>query len=98
MTTPGWLHRQNRARCARKHAFCSAKKADLAAERASRKSGELIISYQCFDCGNWHIGHADQTQILARQPVGPRCVVCGQTIPDGRIARSLSSGNRTQTC
>jgi hypothetical protein len=63
------------------------------------KTGELIISYQCYDCGKWHIGHADLSQILARiPPNGPLCVICGQRIEATRIEKAERKGNIIQTC
>jgi hypothetical protein len=38
-----------------------------AARRVTRRTGELLVAYRCYDCGHWHIGHADKAQKLARQ-------------------------------
>jgi hypothetical protein len=86
-------------RCARKRCFRNPRKADEAARRASIKSGELIISYQCYDCRQWHIGHADPSQILARTSPGyPVCEVCLQRIPADRLESSRRKGTRVTTC
>jgi hypothetical protein len=86
-------------RCARKRGFRNPNIADELARRASLKTGELIISYQCYDCGKWHIGHADLSQILARiPPNGPICMICGQRIPDSRIEKAERKGIVIQTC
>jgi hypothetical protein len=60
------LYWQFVVRCGRKRKYRRPKLADEAAQRASIKTGELIISYQCYECRQWHIGHADKSQILAR--------------------------------
>ena len=76
--------------------FRSAKLADALAEKASRETGELIISYQCFDCGKWHIGHADEAQLAARNLAGAKrifCVICDKLIPADRIQRALHDGS-----
>jgi hypothetical protein len=56
-----WGEWQNPAltRCDSKLAFRSLNQAAVQAERASNRTGELIIAYTCFDCGAFHIGHAD---------------------------------------
>jgi hypothetical protein len=54
-------------RCHGKKRYQSFEQATRAAERRSKATGDLIISYQCPDCLFFHIGHADRTQILARQ-------------------------------
>ena len=92
------LRKKHFIRCARKIRYRTGERADAAAQRASEKSGELIISYQCFDCGGWHIGHADASQIAARQPVKPLCVICQQPIPDRRRELARRAGNFTTTC
>jgi hypothetical protein len=35
------------------------------AKRATELSGSLIIAYECYDCGAFHIGHADLSQKIA---------------------------------
>ena len=75
-------------RCDSKVAHRSMRIAERLAERASLKKGELIITYQCIDCGSFHIGHADLSQRLARAPhVDLPCQHCGATIPDSRNER-----------
>ncbi len=83
-----WLERYHNSRCTRKAGFRTAEFADEMAEKASRKTGELIISYQCYDCGRWHIGHADKSQLAARsllpgEPL-PLCAICDRVIPQYR--------------
>lgn len=55
-------------RCTGKHKFRDGKKALGEAERASRATGELVTAYDCVDCKRWHVGHADESQKLARDP------------------------------
>lgn len=86
-------------RCARKQAFRSAAQADALAEKASKKTGGLIISYQCFECGGWHIGHADKSQIAARKlSQNTRCLNCGERILIARLDWAKRSGTKTNAC
>ena len=86
-------------RCQRKRTYWNGTLADKAAQRASAKTGELIISYQCYECHRWHIGHADLSQILARIPPGRAlCEVCGQPIDANRLDKAKKSGTLTTTC
>jgi hypothetical protein len=85
--------------CDRKQAFEYPSVADRLAKEASQKTGELIISYQCYDCGLWHLGHADQSQIWARVPLDQAmCVVCGAVIPEARLRKAKHYGTTTRTC
>jgi len=97
-----WLQTHHQNRCVGKKRFGKPEAADRAAERASRKTGDLIISYKCIDCGRWHIGHADPAQRAARNlPPAPQkvfCVVCGERIPPGRIARAQRHHEIVDTC
>jgi hypothetical protein len=86
--TSRWIARYHNSRCTRKGGLRTAEFADEMAEKASRKTGELIISYKCYDCGRWHIGHADKTQLAARnlkpgEPL-PFCTICDRLIPKHR--------------
>jgi hypothetical protein len=97
----GWLKRHHYGRCARKARYKSAEVADRRAEHASRHTGELIISYKCFDCGKWHIGHADQTQIAARNLTSGSltfCSICGRLIPADLIEQAKQEGRTLTTC
>ena len=79
-----WGEWQNPAlrRCDSKLAYRSLNLAAARAEQASNRTGELIIAYTCFDCGAFHIGHADLSQQLAHSVLlEPGCRQCGQTIP-----------------
>jgi hypothetical protein len=49
-------------RCKRKLTYSHAL-AVRVAERCSKQTGEWIIAYRCLDCGRWHIGHADRSQL-----------------------------------
>lgn len=49
MMTTNWIRKFAQARCGTKQAFRKPDKADAAAMEASLKTGELIISYQCYD-------------------------------------------------
>ena len=85
-------------RCGRKQGYRTPEQAERRAREASEKTGELIIVYKCFDCGMWHIGHADHCQELAT-PKGDRpCVVCGKPIPEGKLKRGRKHQFKTRTC
>jgi len=49
MTAGEWKNPAHFNRCARKRGFSSMSKAEIQAERASAKTGDLIIAYACFD-------------------------------------------------
>ncbi len=75
--------------------------ADRMAERASRRTGALIISYKCFDCGSWHIGHADQVQLAVRNMTSAWltfCSMCGRLIPADVLAKAEQEDRTITTC
>jgi len=76
--------------------------AEKVAARDSQRTGELIIAYQCFDCLRFHVGHADQSQQIARQHRGfslpTTCPHCGEPIPEERRQAARESGNLTVYC
>jgi hypothetical protein len=37
--------------------------AEIAAEKASFKTGQLILAYQCYDCSTFPIGHAESQRL-----------------------------------
>jgi hypothetical protein len=93
------LEIQRFIRCTRKRTYRKPKQADEAARRASMKTGELIISYQCYECLHWHIGHADKSQILARSSAGFRlCELCATPIPSDRLDKGMRQGKQITTC
>jgi hypothetical protein len=90
-------------RCDPKRAYRSSAQAEIAAENASRKTGELIIAYQCYDCSAFHIGHADLTQQIVRRPPDPpflpaTCPGCKSPIPEQRRQAALETGSSTVYC
>jgi hypothetical protein len=107
-----WRNKAHEARCEGKHGFKKAEVAEQSAHTASLRTGQLIISYRCYDCGLWHIGHADQSQNQAHQtktgidqqsvvgqgPDKPLCVVCGNEIPMVRISRARECDSDTPVC
>src|ERR1700760_2726581 len=94
-----WLKQLHEPRCGNKAAYRNAKIADRKAEHASRMTNQLILSYQCPDCGHWHIGHADYTQLLVRNaPPVMNCVECGEPIPAARLENARKSKGTTTTC
>jgi hypothetical protein len=93
------LRKQAITRCDRKRGFWSAKKADELAMKATAKAGQLIVSYQCYECGLWHIGHADLSDILAHRPRGKqKCEVCKRLIAGSRMGKARRLGIRITTC
>lgn len=92
-------------RCYRKKRYPNWVLAEAAAEKASVRTGELIIAYECPDCGKFHIGHADKAQQITRQPpVVPAallptlCPRCGQPIAEERRLAAKESGNFNVYC
>lgn len=87
------------SRCEGKVAYRRGALADSAAMRMSAKTGDLLVSYQCCDCGRWHVGHADWAQIRLRiQSAPPRCVVCGTLISKERLAQAQRSRTPIHAC
>ncbi|WP_263367966.1 hypothetical protein [Edaphobacter bradus] len=65
---PPWTNPASQRRCHGKRRYPSITLAETAAEKASYKTGELILAYQCYDCLRFHIGHADASQKIVRKP------------------------------
>lgn len=61
----GSLEAIHHLRCGRKKPF-GQKTAITIAKRLTEESGELLVAYKCFDCGSFHVGHADKSQRIAR--------------------------------
>ena len=97
-----WLREHHRNRCEGKKLYRTGDVADRRAESASRRTGHLILSYKCPDCGYWHIGHADQAQQRVRnlkQTSHLRfCTICKRPIPLERTERAAACGSITNTC
>lgn len=53
-------------RCDEKAAYRTMGKAELMAAKRSLLLSELLIAYECCDCGRYHVGHADESQKAAR--------------------------------
>jgi hypothetical protein len=92
-------------RCLGKQAYRRITIAEKVAQRDSERTGELIIAYQCFDCGRFHVGHADHSQKIVRQEVERRgfslpksCPHCGGPIPEERRLAAWECGNRNVYC
>lgn len=98
-------------RCYRKRRYPNWGLAEMAAEKASLETGELIIAYECVDCQKYHIGHADRSQIIIRQPPDPPkpkptaptglpsvCPRCSSAIPEERRRAAEQSGTPTVYC
>jgi hypothetical protein len=108
MPINGEWHNPAIFRCYRKKRWLSWSIAERIAARDSATTGELIIAYQCLDCRGYHVGHADLSQIMARQtpssqlpkPAQPialpsHCPHCGGEIPEER--RSAAEMSKTST-
>ena len=76
-----WTNPATKIRCYGKCQYPSAKRAEKQALRASQRTGDLIIAYECFDCGYWHIGHADKAQQIAREQKANKLKPNPQQIP-----------------
>jgi len=97
-------------RCDCKRPYRNWRQAEKVAERRSLKTGELIIAYQCFDCSQFHIGHADESQRIVRQfpmkipvqmvrkPLPLFCPRCSKPIPLKRREAAEKCGSATVYC
>jgi hypothetical protein len=75
-------------RCNSKAGYPNMTLAENRAAKATAKAGHLIIAYQCFDCGAFHIGRADESQNTVRQQEVkteslPKCILCGEMMQCG---------------
>ena len=94
-----WRNPAHLSRCEGKHAFRSLARAEIEAERASRKTGELILAYTCCDCGSAHVGHADLSQQFARvEHVDQGCKHCGQPIPESKKRKAFFYASKALYC
>jgi hypothetical protein len=99
MSATEWKNPAHFRRCFGKHGYRSASRAEIQAEKASKKSGDLIIAYKCFDCGFFHIGHADRSQQIVRIPrVGRLCQECEQPIPEFKKLRAKHYNSTALYC
>ena len=99
-------------RCRGKRRYANWVIAEEWAEAASNRTGELIIAYKCYDCGRYHIGHADLAQRVVRSsaasldstpentraPLPLSCPQCNEDIPDERRKAAECSGSPTVYC
>lgn len=89
-------------RCDRKRVYLTMARAERVAERQSLQSGELLLAYPCFDCGRFHVGHADLSQQIIRQePVKALnvcCPRCQKPVPEERRAAATASGAAVVYC
>lgn len=89
-------------RCDRKIAYGSWRRAESRAQKVSGMTGELIIAYQCYDCGKFHIGHADESQKIVRQTkehtLQVCCPNCKGPIPPDRRAAAETHGSSIMYC
>jgi hypothetical protein len=104
MSSSEWKNPTYYRRCQGKRCYRSMEQAEIEAERSSMSTGELIIAYECYDCGNIHIGHADLSQQIAFQQlaqqafsntayVGKPCQHCGKAILEAK----MQNGKRFET-
>jgi hypothetical protein len=86
-----WQNPAYFSRCHGKTRYRSIVSAALAADKASTKTGELILAYACPDCGGAHIGHPEPTELLLRDnQVFPTCLNCDKEIPPERRRRAAA--------
>ena len=88
MPIPGVWRNPAIRRCNRKNEYSSWSRAEAKAEEASLRAGDLIIAYECYDRGKFHIGHADESQKIARQARDTSlpwdCPRCDRPVPPER--------------
>jgi hypothetical protein len=89
-------------RCYRKAAYSTWQKAQEKAKKASIRTGDFIVAYQCCECGKFHIGHEDQSQKRIREEqlatVSTRCTRCGDPVDIARRHKAAESGATTVFC
>ena len=68
--------RQRRHECERKERFTDQLKANRAAWRARKRTGDHIRSYKCRHGNHWHIGHASAGQRPERVLEIARVIQC----------------------
>ena len=101
---PSWINPASRRRCHGKRHYRTITQAEIAAEKASYRSGELILAYQCYDCLHFHIGHADQSQKILRRIPDPLpalpgiCLLCRGPVPDNRLRAARNSQTPNVYC
>lgn len=98
------LEQVHERRCGGKRRL-SPRKAGVIAGLMSVKHRELLIAYECFDCGYWHVGHADSSQIKAHGDLLERlrthadtCQVCGQKLSLNRRVAIVEGSAKPGTC
>ena len=102
-----WLRKAHDRRCARKQWFARVADATEVAREMSRKHGELFMAYECCDCGNWHVAHADKAQQALMPPLSEIrgntvneelcCPECGAIITKKRL-HELKGSQQLPTC
>ncbi len=93
-----WTNPLTQRRCSGKQRYPDISTAEVRAEQASRKAGELIVAYECPDCSRFHIGHGDLSQRLARQPRSRVCVICSGVVTDERAEQAWEAGIEAECC
>jgi len=91
------------ARCYGKQAYRKMTTAEEVAQRDSKRLGTLVVAYECYDCGDFHVGHADLSQRLARQNLDKNglptvCPYCSEPIPEERRQCAWESRSRNVYC
>ncbi len=64
-----WINPDHIKRCEGKRAYRTMARAELEAERASKRTGALIIVYTCFDCRR---SISERGSVLAARPRSTR--------------------------
>jgi len=92
-------------RCHGKRKFSAISSAEKVAAQDSAHTGELIIAYKCYDCGLFHVGHADLSQRIAHErslcqghSLPTICPHCGKSISEERRVAARESGNQNVYC
>ena len=77
--------------CRRKKGYKDQATADHQARRATVSKGELILAYECDQCGKWHIGHTDLSLLkekISRRQAVP-CAICATPLRATRLRRAV---------
>ena len=99
MPESSWLNPVSPRRCKRKRRYFSSTQAEVFASRASARTGELILAYECPECGKFHIGHADRAQLIVRgDRCAPACQQCGESIPLARREKATANTSDIVYC
>jgi hypothetical protein len=91
-----WRNPITARRCDGKRAYRTVEYASKVAKGDSERSGDYIVAYFCYDCGLWHVGHADLTQKIIAEQEFDKLHPTVTVIPvgeDGRVCQNPECSN-----